>query len=147
MQNQPVPQPYFHRPLSALLTAAFQCGFVMDAIEERAFRTAQNGAGTTPLSWSRFSEIPPALVVRLRSTTPKIAKTKSIWTQGWGHRSDISIENRKHLKRQKGLKHSIKNPPGRCAKSNPNLCVASESDPYPARSAPIGTHSECKPLG
>ena len=67
MHNQPVPQPYFHRPLSALLITAFQSGFVLDAIEERAFPPAEHGSGTAPLSWSGcFSEIPPALVVRLR---------------------------------------------------------------------------------
>lgn len=65
MQQQPVPQPYFHRPLSALLAPAFQSGFVLDAMEERAF-PPEIGGDTTRLSWSRFSEIPAALVVRLR---------------------------------------------------------------------------------
>jgi len=66
MHRQPVPHPYFHRPLSALLAPALATGFALDGIEERAFRP-ENSGGTTPLSWNgRFSEIPPALVVRLR---------------------------------------------------------------------------------
>lgn len=66
MHGQPVPHPYFHRPLSALLAPAFEAGLVMDAMEERAF-PPHNAGGTTPLSWNgHFSEIPPALVVRLR---------------------------------------------------------------------------------
>ena len=67
MRDQPVPQPYFHRPLSGLLTAAFESGFVLDAIEERAF-PPEARSGSAPLSWSGcFSEIPPVLVVRLRN--------------------------------------------------------------------------------
>ncbi len=66
MQDQPVPHLYFHRPLSALLAPAFDAGLVLDAIEERAF-PPENIGGSTPLSWNgRFSEIPAALVGRLR---------------------------------------------------------------------------------
>ncbi len=66
MHGQPVLQLYFHRPLSALLAPAFEAGFVLDAIEERAF-PPENTGGATSLSWSgRFSEIPAALVARLR---------------------------------------------------------------------------------
>ena len=66
MHEQPMPHPYFHRSLSALLGAGLEVGFVMDGIEECAFPRSYQG-GTTPLSWSgRFSEIPPVLVVRLR---------------------------------------------------------------------------------
>jgi 2-polyprenyl-3-methyl-5-hydroxy-6-metoxy-1,4-benzoquinol methylase len=65
MHRQPVPHPYFHRSLSALLAPALANGFALDGIEERAFPPENNG-GATPLSWNgRFSEIPPALVVRL----------------------------------------------------------------------------------
>jgi hypothetical protein len=66
MLDQPVPHPYFHRPLAALLQPAFKAGFVLDAMEERAF-PPENLGGSTPLSWNgHFSEIPPALIVRLR---------------------------------------------------------------------------------
>ena len=66
MPEQPVPHLYFHRPLSTLLAPALEAGLVVDAIEERAF-PAENTGGSTPLSWSgHFSEIPAALVVRMR---------------------------------------------------------------------------------
>jgi 2-polyprenyl-3-methyl-5-hydroxy-6-metoxy-1,4-benzoquinol methylase len=65
MHGQPVPHPYFHRPLSALLAPAFEAGLVLDAIEERAF-PPDIMAGATPLSWNgHFSEIPAAFVVRM----------------------------------------------------------------------------------
>ncbi|HLJ45513.1 MAG TPA: methyltransferase domain-containing protein [Bryobacteraceae bacterium] len=66
MHGQPVPHPYFHRPLSLLLAPALTAGLVLDGIEEQAF-PPENSGGTTPLSWNgRFSEIPAALIVRLR---------------------------------------------------------------------------------
>ena len=69
MQGQPVPHPYFHRPLSLLLSPALSAGLVLDGFEEQAF-PPDNSGGTTPLSWNgRFSEIPAALIVRLRRTT------------------------------------------------------------------------------
>jgi 2-polyprenyl-3-methyl-5-hydroxy-6-metoxy-1,4-benzoquinol methylase len=68
MHGQPAPHPYFHRPLSLLLAPALSAGLVLDGLEEQAF-PADNSGGTTPLSWSgRFSEIPAALIVRLRHT-------------------------------------------------------------------------------
>ncbi len=69
MHGQPVPHPYFHRPLSLLLAPALSAGLMLDGLEEQAF-PADNSGGTTPLSWNgRFSEIPAALIVRLRRTT------------------------------------------------------------------------------
>jgi 2-polyprenyl-3-methyl-5-hydroxy-6-metoxy-1,4-benzoquinol methylase len=66
MPGQPEPHPYFHRPLSALLAPALEAGLVMDAIEECAF-PPEHAGGSTPLSWNgRFSEIPAALIVRMR---------------------------------------------------------------------------------
>jgi 2-polyprenyl-3-methyl-5-hydroxy-6-metoxy-1,4-benzoquinol methylase len=66
MHGQPVPHPYFHRPLSLLLAPALSAGLVLDGIEEQAF-PPDNSGGTTPLSWNgRFNEIPAALIVRLR---------------------------------------------------------------------------------
>lgn len=68
MHEQPVPHLYFHRPLSALFAPAFKAGLVLDAIEECAFPPEYTG-GTMPLSWNGpFSEIPAALVARMRRT-------------------------------------------------------------------------------
>jgi len=64
--GQPRLQLYFHRPLQVLLGAGFAAGFVLDALEERAFPSS-HPAGRNPLSWSgNFSEIPPVLVARMR---------------------------------------------------------------------------------
>jgi SAM-dependent methyltransferase len=64
--GQPEPQLYFHRSLQDLLGAAFEAGFVLDGLEERAF-PADHPPGRNPLAWSgKFSEIPPALVARVR---------------------------------------------------------------------------------
>jgi 2-polyprenyl-3-methyl-5-hydroxy-6-metoxy-1,4-benzoquinol methylase len=69
MHDQPVPHPYFHRPLSLLLAPALNAGLMVDGFEEQAFPPGNSG-GTTPLSWSgHFSEIPAALIVRLRRTS------------------------------------------------------------------------------
>jgi len=69
MHGQPVPHPYFHRPLGLLLQEMFDAGFVLDALEERAF-SPENSGGSAPFSWSgRFSEIPPVLVGRLSPRT------------------------------------------------------------------------------
>jgi 2-polyprenyl-3-methyl-5-hydroxy-6-metoxy-1,4-benzoquinol methylase len=65
MREQPIPHPYFHRPLSALLAPAFEAGLVLDAMEERAFPAEDMDDGPA-LSWGRFSEIPAAIVARLR---------------------------------------------------------------------------------
>jgi SAM-dependent methyltransferase len=68
MHGQPVPHPYFHRPLSLLLAPALSAGLVLDGFEEQAF-PPDNSNGSAPLSWNgRFSEIPAALIVRLRRT-------------------------------------------------------------------------------
>jgi len=68
MHEQPVPHLYFHRPLRVLLGPALETGLVMDAIEERSF-PSQHLHGISPFSWNgHFSEIPAALIVRLRRT-------------------------------------------------------------------------------
>lgn len=64
MIGQPHAHYYFHRPLHALLGAAFAAGFVLDGLEEPAFATEDPGA--RPLSWARFIAIPPVMVARLR---------------------------------------------------------------------------------
>lgn len=65
--GQPKAQLYFDRPLHQLLGAGFAAGFVVDALAERAF-PADAPIGSNPLGWNgNFSEIPPVLVVRMRS--------------------------------------------------------------------------------
>lgn len=66
MPGQPAPHPFFHRPLSLLLAPALAAGLMLDGLEERAF-PPENTGGATSLAWNgRFSEIPAALVARLR---------------------------------------------------------------------------------
>jgi len=62
--GQPVPQYYFHRPLSLLLNTHFRAGFVLDALEEPVFD--QNARPDRPFSWENYREIPPVLIARLR---------------------------------------------------------------------------------
>ena len=64
MPGEPEPHYYFHRPLHELLGACFAAGLVLDGFEELAF--GPEAAGTRPLSWLNFKQIPPALVARLR---------------------------------------------------------------------------------
>jgi 2-polyprenyl-3-methyl-5-hydroxy-6-metoxy-1,4-benzoquinol methylase len=64
MIGQPQAHYYFHRPLHALLGVAFTAGFVLDGLEEPAF--AEPNPDARPLSWERFTAIPPVLAVRLR---------------------------------------------------------------------------------
>ena len=62
--GQPVPNLIFHRPLSALLAACFEAGFVLDGLEERAFD--ESVEADRELSWANFRETPPMMAVRLR---------------------------------------------------------------------------------
>jgi 2-polyprenyl-3-methyl-5-hydroxy-6-metoxy-1,4-benzoquinol methylase len=64
IHGQPHPQYYFHRPLSGLLNACFRVGFLLDGMEEPAF--APEDEGPHEFSWTRFQQIPPVLVARLR---------------------------------------------------------------------------------
>jgi len=65
LRSQPKPQMYFERPLQYYLNLGFQNGFVLDGFEERAF--PPDHPQTSPLGWGgKFSEIPPALIIRLR---------------------------------------------------------------------------------
>jgi hypothetical protein len=65
MPGQPTPQLYFHRPLSALLNACFEVGFVLDRLEEPVFTGERQP--DRPFSWLNYREIPPVLIARLRS--------------------------------------------------------------------------------
>jgi hypothetical protein len=68
LRNQPKPQVYFERPLQYYLNLGFKNGFVLDGFEERAFPPEVPQA--TPLGWGgKFSEIPAAIVARMRLTT------------------------------------------------------------------------------
>jgi 2-polyprenyl-3-methyl-5-hydroxy-6-metoxy-1,4-benzoquinol methylase len=67
--GQPTPQIYFHRPLSVLLNACFDAGFVLDRLEEPAF--TEGGQPDRPFSWLNFREIPPVLIARLRMPAAK----------------------------------------------------------------------------
>ncbi len=62
--GQPVPQYYFHRPISVLLSACFEAGFVLDGVEERAFDASVEA--DRELSWANFRETPPMMAMRLR---------------------------------------------------------------------------------
>ena len=69
IRGQPVPQLYFHRPLQVLLGSLFRAGFVIDALEERAF-PPDHPPGSHVLTWGpTLSEIPPVLVARARKMT------------------------------------------------------------------------------
>lgn len=54
--GQPVPQLYYHRPLSELLEESFKAGFVVSGIKEPVFNADK-------IEWS---EIPPVLIIRLQ---------------------------------------------------------------------------------
>jgi 2-polyprenyl-3-methyl-5-hydroxy-6-metoxy-1,4-benzoquinol methylase len=65
MIGQPTPQIYFHRPLSMLLNACFDAGFVLDRLEEPVFES--DARSDRPLGWQNYREIPPVLIARLRA--------------------------------------------------------------------------------
>jgi 2-polyprenyl-3-methyl-5-hydroxy-6-metoxy-1,4-benzoquinol methylase len=62
--GQPVPQFYFHRPLSLLFNSVFRAGFVIDGMDEPVFPSSEEAR--RPFSWENFREIPPVLVARAR---------------------------------------------------------------------------------
>jgi SAM-dependent methyltransferase len=64
MIGQPVPQYYFHRPLSLLLNPAFEAGFVLDGLAKPVFAIPSEGEGT--LFEHVYSDMPAAFVARLR---------------------------------------------------------------------------------
>ena len=64
MPGEPAPHYYFHRPLGQLLGTCFAAGFVLDGLEEPAF--GEDHAGQRPLSWARYTHIPPVLAARAR---------------------------------------------------------------------------------
>jgi 2-polyprenyl-3-methyl-5-hydroxy-6-metoxy-1,4-benzoquinol methylase len=70
MPGEPVPHPYFHRPLSELFGACFKAGFTVDGMEEPSFAKPEDSSRSAarPLSWENFAGIPPVLVARARPT-------------------------------------------------------------------------------
>jgi hypothetical protein len=67
MIGQPVPQYYFYRPLSLLLSPAFEAGFVLDGLAEPVYASPSEGQGG--LFEHVYSDMPPAFVARLRLAT------------------------------------------------------------------------------
>lgn len=63
--GEPMPHTYYHRSLSALLAAAFDAGFALDALLEPAF-TQADAAQAEGLTWAKLRQIPPVLTGRLR---------------------------------------------------------------------------------
>ncbi len=63
--NEPLPHTYYHRPLHELFGEAFAAKFVLDALEEPAFKPcdAKQDYG---LSWSNLWQFPPVLAGRFR---------------------------------------------------------------------------------
>jgi len=64
MPGQPMPQYYFHRALTGLLTPAFEAGLVLDGLEEPVF--GPEARSERVLGWGSYTDIPPVLAVRLR---------------------------------------------------------------------------------
>ena len=64
--GQPVLQPYFHRPLEALLSAAFARGWALDGLREPSFADNADPDDRNRFTWDDLPEIPPVLVARLR---------------------------------------------------------------------------------
>ena len=63
--GQPVPQHYFHRPVSLLFNTCFKHGFVLDEMEEPTFPDDADLKSRMPLSFVNMRAIPPVLVARM----------------------------------------------------------------------------------
>lgn len=66
--GQPQPHWYFDRPLGALFTACFACGFALDGFEE--LPTPPRGEEARPFSLETLPGIPIALIARMRLMGP-----------------------------------------------------------------------------
>jgi 2-polyprenyl-3-methyl-5-hydroxy-6-metoxy-1,4-benzoquinol methylase len=67
LRGQPLPQYYFHRPLSVIFGSCFRAGFVLDALEEPAEPALP---GAAPFDRGNYAEFPPVLIARLRLVSP-----------------------------------------------------------------------------
>jgi hypothetical protein len=63
--GQPVPQHYFHRPISLLFNTCFRHGFALDGLEEPTLPKESKGKSRMPLSFDNMPTIPPVLVARM----------------------------------------------------------------------------------
>jgi ubiquinone/menaquinone biosynthesis C-methylase UbiE len=63
--NEPFPHTYYHRSLHVLLGEAFTAKFVLDALEEPAFKPC-DAKDENGLSWSNLWQFPPVLAGRFR---------------------------------------------------------------------------------
>ena len=68
MTGEPVPHPYFHRPLSELFGACFRAVFTVDGMDEPSFAEIEDGSrlDAIPFSWENFPEITPVIDARAR---------------------------------------------------------------------------------
>ena len=64
--GQPARQPYFHRSLTELFSAAFERGWVLDGIREPSITDGGDGDAEHRVSWDHLPDIPPVMVARLR---------------------------------------------------------------------------------
>ncbi len=62
--NQPEAHWIYHRSISTLLRECFAAGFVVDGMEEPTFEP--DTRARSPFAWARRTEIPPAMVIRVR---------------------------------------------------------------------------------
>jgi SAM-dependent methyltransferase len=67
--GQPEPQWFFHRPMSMLFRTGFDAGFVVDGLEEPRLPNAD--APKAGVRWHDMPDIPPILVVRMRSSADR----------------------------------------------------------------------------
>ncbi|HEY31721.1 MAG TPA: class I SAM-dependent methyltransferase [Dehalococcoidia bacterium] len=65
IMGQPIPQHYFHRPISLLFNTCFKHGFVLDSIEEPTLPEELKGKSRMPLSFNNMPTMPPVLVARM----------------------------------------------------------------------------------
>jgi len=65
IMEQPVPQHYFHRPISLLFNTCFKHGFVLDDMEEPTLPEELKGKSRMPLSFNNMPTLPPVLVARM----------------------------------------------------------------------------------
>jgi SAM-dependent methyltransferase len=64
--GQPVDQHFFHRPMSMLLNACFDCGLVLDRLEEPALPPSSDSIDQRTITWRNISLLPQVLIARLR---------------------------------------------------------------------------------
>jgi 2-polyprenyl-3-methyl-5-hydroxy-6-metoxy-1,4-benzoquinol methylase len=65
IMGQPLPQHYFHRPISLLFNTCFKHGFALDGMEEPTLPEELKGKSRMPLSFDNMPTIPPVLVARM----------------------------------------------------------------------------------